>query len=164
MFGYRSAWLKLHSTMSTHCLPIASPELQCTKQELKLLLSGTNNSFSDPRPEAQSLLTCCGTNNRPSDLLTIEEAPPEEAEFQASDPDLEESLSDSDVHYASDGSGFFASDGEGPERKRLKRQYRQRRTDELQFMGKPVCARACARLLAIGQTTLQRMRRGENIQ
>ena len=99
-----------------------------------------------------------------SDLLTIEEAPPEEAEFQASDPDLEESLSDSDVHYASDGSGFFASDGEGPERKRLKRQYRQRRTDELQFMGKPVCARACARLLAIGQTTLQRMRRGENIQ
>lgn len=42
-----------------------------------------------------------------------------------------------------------------------KRHYTSRRQTCVEFLGKRVCVRACARLLGVGQTTLQRLRNGE---
>ncbi|CAE7335211.1 unnamed protein product [Symbiodinium sp. CCMP2592] len=45
----------------------------------------------------------------------------------------------------------------------VKRSYRSRRRREASFAGKAVCCRAFRSLLGVGETTLQRLRRGENI-
>ena len=82
----------------------------------------------------------------------------------ATDSDCEESdAPDVDAFGDSSPSVFAASDEEastGDTRKR-KRPYAARRTETLLFLGKQVCSRACSRLLGIGQTTLQHLRRGE---
>lgn len=41
--------------------------------------------------------------------------------------------------------------------------YTPRRSDRLTFLDKTVCARACARLLKVGQTVLQKLRNGEAV-
>lgn len=44
-----------------------------------------------------------------------------------------------------------------------KQPYAKRRQERLQFFDKTVCSKSCARLLGIGQTTLQRLREGQAV-
>ena len=88
-----------------------------------------------------------------------------EPDFEATDSDCE--LSDqSSVFYESGGSdAFVASDDECGQTAQCnqKRDYASRRKDELQFLGRRVCAKACARLLGVGQTTLHKIRSGQRV-
>lgn len=86
----------------------------------------------------------------------------EEPEFEASGSDFGDSDSgDAAVFSGSGSSVFSASDGE--EQDLPKRRYARRRASCQQFLGRPVCARALARLLGIGQQTLQRLRNGQQV-
>ena len=96
--------------------------------------------------------------------FAILDAEPEVAEFEASgsDHDVSDAVDSDAVFSASDPSQFGASD-EDDEPEPLKRSYAKRRAESQVFLGKEVCRRACARLLGIGQTTLDKLRKGEAI-
>ena len=63
----------------------------------------------------------------------------------------------------SDSEILAATDDETPKLREPKRQYASRRRESVEFLGKRVCTRACARLLKVGQTTIQRLRSGEDV-
>ena len=89
-------------------------------------------------------------------------APAESPEFEASGSEFGDSDSGDAAAFSSSGSNVFsASDGE--EQDLPKRRYARRRASFQQFLGRPVCARALARLLGIGQKTLQRLRDGQQV-
>lgn len=79
---------------------------------------------------------------------------------------------DPDVFYASDADCrdhesemFYSSDEEGPlpaEPSQKRARYNPRRQDPVLFLGKPVCRRALSSLIAIGGSTLQKLRAGES--
>ena len=106
-------------------------------------------------------------SQRKAELFAIQDAPAEEPEFEATDLECEASdPEDPDLFSESASSIFAASDDEDAARSTsLKRRagYANRRKEELKFLGCAVCARACARLLGIGQTTLQKLREGKAI-
>ncbi len=108
----------------------------------------------------------CSMPQREAEAFAIQDAPAEEPEFEATDLDCEESdPGDPDLFAESSSSFFGVSDDEaaGPKSQKRKRSYADRRKKDLQFMGRAVCARACARLLGIGQTTLQSLREGKAV-
>jgi len=104
---------------------------------------------------------------REAAVFAIQDAPADELDFEASDLECEESdPGDPDFFAESTSSVFEASDDDaaaGSTSQKRKRSYAQRRQKDLQFLGRAVCARACARLLGVGQTTLQNLRDGKII-
>ena len=97
-------------------------------------------------------------------LCAIEDEPPSDPELLATDSDLEAS----DEVFLESGSedGLFVASDEEPNPRPgaasgHKRAYAKRRSENLQFLGKPVCVRACSRLLGVGQKVLQRLREGQ---
>ena len=98
--------------------------------------------------------------------FAIEDRYPEVPDFVASDEDDVHPASESDAGFAaSDASDgvFSASDAEDAALKGPGRRYAKRRTGQLTFLGKTVCLRACARLVGVGESSLQRVRRGEEV-
>ena len=96
--------------------------------------------------------------------FAIADAPQEVPEFEVSNSDHDKSDESEADFSVSDADSFFAEsdpDAAGPSSS--KRRYAQRRSEALTFLGKPVCVRACARLLGVGQTTLQKIRVGEEV-
>ena len=84
-------------------------------------------------------------------------------EFEETDVETSES-SDGSFLQATDSEQelLVATDEEAPAASSC-RPYTRRRQEDFQSLGKTVCGRACARLLGVGQNTLQRLRRGEAI-
>ena len=58
--------------------------------------------------------------------------------------------------------GFF-SDSDDAEPSSSRRHYTPRRKESCIFLGKQVCSRACARLLGVGQSTLQKLRSNDKV-
>ena len=97
-------------------------------------------------------------------LCAIEDEPPSDPDLLATDSELaesdevfEESGSEAGLFLASDDEakvGLGAASGS-------KRSYAKRRAENLQFLGKAVCVRACSKLLGVGQKILQRLREGQ---
>lgn len=56
---------------------------------------------------------------------------------------------------------FFSSDAEGEEHVRKRARYNSRNTARVSFLGRPVCRRALERLLQVGGSSLERLRKGE---
>lgn len=78
-----------------------------------------------------------------------------DVETQSSGNELSFHATDSDPDDV-----FRATDDEEP-KQNPSRSYAARRREPFTFLGKRVCSRAFARLLGVGQTTLQRLRNGE---
>ena len=101
-----------------------------------------------------------------SDAFCLGDDQKDVPEFE--DTDIEsDDMHEEGVLLASDcssgGSTLHATDDEKFQPKG-RRSYSTRQSgDDLQFLGMPVCARACARLLGVGQTTLQKLRQGEEV-
>ena len=101
---------------------------------------------------------------RRSHQFAIEDAVPDVPDFEATDSDLQVSQQEeSDVLIESGASSQFIASDEDVAPGRVKRQYSERRKGQLHFLGKPVGVRSCARLLGVGQTTLQKIREGHAI-
>ena len=107
----------------------------------------------------------CGRKRVQQHQFAIEDEPRPEPDFEATDSDCEASSQDDFLFLESDSEHFYASDAEEakPTAGSRKRAYAERRKDQIQILGKTVCWKAGARLLGIGQTTLNKLRAGEAI-
>ena len=107
----------------------------------------------------------CSKSQRKAELFAIQDAPAEEPDFEATDMECEESDAGDPEFFSDSASSFFAASDDERQSTGLKRKagYANQRKDELLFLGRAVCARACSRLLGIGQTTLQKLREGKAV-
>ncbi|CAK9104005.1 unnamed protein product [Durusdinium trenchii] len=98
--------------------------------------------------------------------FAIQDACVPEPDFEATDSDCQESADDNEGFLLESDSGhFYASDAEEarPTAGSRKRAYTDRRTEKIRILGKTVCWKAGARLIGVGQTTLNKLRNGEAI-
>ena len=107
---------------------------------------------------------CSAATAQDTDNEVFEESSPEDVvTFFASDeePDQAQERRPPHVGESADPDILFDSDEDAePQSKRAR--YNSRKEDPAQFLGKPVCRRALAGLLAIGGSTLQKLRQGES--
>ena len=130
-------------------------------------LVGVLKSGSSLVPAQESFLAelfNCAVKRRRSEALSIADAPPEAPDFVATDSDLEGSDAASGMFFESEAEDqFLASDDAAPPRQEQKRSYPERRKESLVFLNCQVCVQAGARLLGIGQSTLQKVRKGHSV-
>ena len=106
----------------------------------------------------------CRLQQRQIESFAIQDAAPAQPDFEATDSDCQ--LSSSSAEFFQSGSSRFAATDDDEvvskkqETNKGKRDYATRRKEEVQFLGRTVCVRACARLLGVGQTTIHNIRSG----
>ena len=105
-------------------------------------------SFGDVRKHQQELFAI---QDAPPEVPDFGDSSSEHAESEEHEPEFQESSSET---------MFDASDAEPVSQRR---QYTPRRVEPMVFLGKQVCVRAGARLLGVGQTSLQKLRSGEQV-
>jgi len=93
----------------------------------------------------------CRLQQRQIESFAIQDAAPAQPDFEATDSDCQLSSSSADF-FQSGSSQFAATDDDEvvskkQETNKGKRDYATRRKEEVQFLGRTVCVRACARLL-----------------
>ena len=136
---------------------------------MKLLPSPKSSSLSTLASQETFLaqLFNCGLQIRQNECFAIQDAAPAQPDFEATDSDCK--LSSSSAEFLESGSSQFAATDDdelvfrNQEANKGKREYASRRKEEVQFLGRTVCIRACARLLGVGQTTLQNIRSGKAV-
>lgn len=120
-------------------------------------------------PNQEAFLTetfNCGQKRLQEHQFAIQDACVPEPDFEATDSDCQESADDNEGFLLESDSGhFYASDAEEarPTAGSRKRAYTDRRTEKIRILGKTVCWKAGARLIGVGQTTLNKLRNGEAI-